>query len=134
MTPKEHLIRVKRYHDLIQEIRTEIQMMNSTKDGLTGMSFDKELVQTSLTDTGLENQIILIEEKRKKLIQLESSYHRIRKDVQSRIDKLWVEDEQKVLKMRYLDFLEWSVICERMSKTQDAVFSLHRRALNHYIC
>lgn len=134
MTPKEHLIRVKRYHDLIQEIRTEIQMMNSTKDGLTGMSFDKELVQTSLTDTGLENQIILIEEKRKKLIQLESSYHRIREDVQSRIDKLWVEDEQKVLKMRYLDFLEWSVICERMSKTQDAVFSLHRRALNHYIC
>ena len=134
MTPKEHLIRVKRYHDLIQEIRTEIQMMNSTKDGLTGMSFDKELVQTSLTDTGLENQIILIEEKRKKLVQLESSYHRIREDVQSRIDKLWVEDEQKVLKMRYLDFLEWSVICERMSKTQDAVFSLHRRALNHYIC
>lgn len=134
MTPKEHLIRVKRYHDLIQEIRTEIQMMNSTKDGLTGMSFDKELVQTSLTDTGLENQIILIEEKRKKLVQLESSYHRIREDVQSRIDKLWVEDEQKVLKMRYLDFLEWSVICERMNKTQDAVFSLHRRALNHYIC
>lgn len=134
MTPKEHLIRVKRYHDLIQEIRTEIQMMNSTKDGLTGMSFDKELVQTSLTDTGLENQIILIEEKRKKLIQLEGSYHRIREDVQSRIDKLWVEDEQKVLKMRYLDFLEWSVICERMNKTQDAVFSLHRRALNHYIC
>lgn len=134
MTPKEHLIRVKRYHDLIQEIRTEIQMMNSTKDGLTGMSFDKELVQTSLTDTGLENQIILIEEKQKKLVQLEGSYHRIREDVQSRIDKLWVEDEQKVLKMRYLDFLEWSVICERMSKTQDAVFSLHRRALNHYIC
>lgn len=134
MTAKEHLIRVKRYHDLIQEIRIEIQMMNSTKDGLTGMSFDKELVQTSLTDTGLENQIILIEEKRKKLIQLEGSYHRIREDVQSRIDKLWVEDEQKVLKMRYLDFLEWSVICERMNKTQDAVFSLHRRALNHYIC
>ena len=134
MTPKEHLIRVKRYHDLIQEIRTEIQMMNSTKDGLTGMSFDKELVQTSLTDTGLENQIILIEEKQKKLVQLEGSYHRIREDVQSRIDKLWVEDEQKVLKMRYLDFLEWSVICERMNKTQDAVFSLHRRALNHYIC
>ena len=134
MTPKEHLIRVKRYHDLIQEIRTEIQMMNSTKDGLTGMSFDKELVQTSLTDTGLENQIILIEEKRKKLVQLEGSYHRIREDVQSRIYKLWVEDEQKVLKMRYLDFLEWSVICERMNKTQDAVFSLHRRALNHYIC
>ena len=134
MTPKEHLIRVKRYYDLIQETELELKMLSSTQDGLTGISFDKELVQTSLTDTGLENQIILKEQKQNRLSEFKRKYDLIRADVQKRIDKLWVEDERKVLEMRYLDFLEWSVICERMSKTQDAVFSLHRRALNHYIC
>ena len=134
MTPKEHLSRVKRIHDLIQDIEAEIKMLNSTRDGLTGMSFDKELVQTSLTDTGLENQIILIEQKEDRLKELRKEYKLIRADAEQRIDKLKVEGERKVLKLRYLEFKEWSDICEEMQKTQDAVYSLHKRALNHYIC
>ena len=134
MTPKEHLSRVKRTYDLIQDIESEIRMLKSTRDGLTGMSFDKELVQTSLTDTGLENQIILIEQKEDRLKELRKEYKLIRADAEQRIDKLKVEGERKVLKLRYLDFKEWSDICEEMQKTQDAVYSLHKRALNHYIC
>ena len=134
MTPKEHLSRVKRTYDLIQDIESEIRMLNVTRDGLTGMSFDKELVQTSLTDTGLENQIILIEQKEDKLKELRKEYKLIRADAEQRIDKLKVEGERKVLKLRYLEFKEWSDICEEMHKTQDAVYSLHKRALNHYIC
>ena len=134
MTPKEHLSRVKRIHDLIQDIEAEIKMLNSTRDGLTGMSFDKELVQTSLTDTGLENQIILIEQKEDRLKELRKEYQIVRADVSSRIERLKLEQEQKVLKLRYLEFKEWSDICEEMQKTQDAVYSLHKRALNHYIC
>jgi len=134
MTPKEHLSRVKRTYDLIQDIESEIRMLNVTRDGLTGMSFDKELVQTSLTDTGLENQIILIEQKEDRLKELRKEYKLIRADAEQRIDKLKVEGERKVLKLRYLEFKEWSDICEEMRKTQDAVYSLHKRALNHYIC
>lgn len=134
MTPKEHLSRVKRTYDLIQDIESEIGMLKSTRDGMTGMSFDKELVQTSLTDTGLENQIILIEQKQDRLNELKREYQIIRADVSERIGKLKVEGERKVLKLRYLDFKEWSDICEEMQKTQDAVYSLHKRALNHYIC
>jgi len=134
MTPKEHLSRVKRTYDLIQDIESEIRMLNVTRDGLTGMSFDKELVQTSLTDTGLENQIILIEQKEDRLKELRKEYKLIRADAEQRIDKLKVEGERKVLKLRYLEFKEWSDICEEMQKTQDAVYSLHKRALNHYIC
>ena len=134
MTPKEHLSRVKRTYDLIQDIESEIRMLNVTRDGLTGMSFDKELVQTSLTDTGLENQIILIEQKEDRLKELRKEYKLIRADAEQRIDKLKVEGERKVLKLRYREFKEWSDICEEMRKTQDAVYSLHKRALNHYIC
>lgn len=134
MTPKEHLSQVKRIHDLIQDIRGEIRMLQIQADGLTGMSFDKELVQTSLTDTGLENQIILIEQKQNRLKELEKDYTRIRNDVEKRIDKLTVEGERDVLKYRYLKFLEWSVIFVRMGKSQDAVYGLHKRALNHYKC
>ena len=134
MTPKEHLSRVKRTYDLIQDIESEIRMLKSTRDGMTGMSFDKELVQTSLTDTGLENQIILIEQKQDRLNELKREYKLIRADAEQRIDKLKIEGERKVLKLRYLDFKEWSDICEEMQKTQDAVYSLHKRALNHYIC
>lgn len=134
MTPKEHLSQVKRIHDLIEDTESEIKMLNSTRDGLTGMSFDKELVQTSLTDTGLENQIILIEQKQSRLAELKRDYDRIREDVRNRIDKLTVDGERNVLQYRYLDFLEWSDICHVMQKTQDAVYSLHKRGLQHYIC
>ena len=134
MTPKEHLSQVKRYHDLILEIELEIRMLQTTQDGLTGMSFDKELVQTSLTDTGLENQIILIEQKESRLKDLRKEYAVILKTVQEKIDRLTVEGEQKVLKYRYIRFMEWADICTQMNKTQDAVFALHKRALNHYKC
>ena len=134
MTPKEHLSRVKRLYDLIQDIKAEINMLNSTRDGLTGMSFDKELVQTSLTDTGLENQIILIEQKESRLKELEKEYQLVRTDVEKRIEKIKLEQERKVLILRYLQFKEWSEICQEMNRTQDAVFSLLKRSLNHYIC
>lgn len=134
MTPKEHLSRVKRLYDLIQDIKAEINMLNSTRDGLTGMSFDKELVQTSLTDTGLENQIILIEQKESRLKELEKEYQLVRADVEKRIEKIKLEQERKVLILRYLQFKEWSEICQEMNRTQDAVFSLLKRSLNHYIC
>ena len=134
MTPKEHLSRVKRLYDLIQDIKAEINMLNSTRDGLTGMSFDKELVQTSLTDTGLENQIILIEQKESRLKELEKEYQLVRADVEKRIEKIKLEQERKVLILRYLQFKEWSEICQEMNRTQDAVFSLFKRSLNHYIC
>ena len=134
MTPKEHLSQVKRIHDLIQDIRGEIRMLQIQADGLTGMSFDKELVQTSLTDTGLENQIILIEQKQNRLKELERDYQRIKADVEQRIAKLTIDGERDVLKFRYLMFLEWSAIFIRMNKSQDAVYSLHKRALNHYKC
>ena len=132
MTPKEHLSQVKRYHDLILEIELEIKMLQTTRDGLTGMSFDKELVQTSLTDTGLENQIILVEQKESRLKDLRKEYAVILKTVQEKINRLTVEGEQKVLKYRYIRFMEWADICTQMNKTQDAVFALHKRALNHY--
>lgn len=134
MTPKEHLSQVKRIHDLIQDIRDEIRMLEIQRDGLTGMSFDKELVQTSLTDAGLENQIILIEQKQNRVKELEQDYNRIREDVEKRIEKLTIEGERDVLKYRYLMFLEWPDIFSRMNKTQDAVYALHKRALNHYKC
>lgn len=134
MTPKEHLSQVKRYHDLILEIELEIKMLQTTRDGLTGMSFDKELVQTSLTDTGLENQIILVEQKESRLKDLRKEYAVILKTVQEKINRLTVEGEQKVLKYRYIRFMEWADICTQMNKTQDAVFALHKRALNHYKC
>lgn len=133
MTAKEHLQRVKIYHDLIEDTKLEIQMLCCTLDGLTGMSFDKEQVQTSLTDAGIENQLILKEQKELRLDQLKRNYEQILTDVKNRIDKLTNETERKVLTLRYLDFFEWSAICKKLNKTQDSVFSLHKRALKHYM-
>jgi len=132
MTPKEHLSKVKRIYDLIHDIEIEIQMMNANRDGLTGISFDKELVQTSLTDAGLENQIIQIEQRENRLEELKQEYQLIREKVQSNINALKNERERKVLILRYLDFKEWSEIFAEMNATQDIVYSLHKRALNHY--
>ena len=132
MTPKEHLMRVKRCYDLIQDTESEIKMLKIQLDGMSGMRYDKERVQTSLYDTGIENVIILIEQKENRLIDMKKEYLKIRASVTDRIMKIRNERERKVLILRYLDFKEWEQVFQEIDGTPDVVFSLHRRALNHY--
>ena len=134
MTPKEDLMRVKRYYDLIHDTESEIKMLQIQKDGMSGMRYDKDRVQTSLYDTGLENLIIQIEQKSNRLIDLKEEYLKIRASVTDRIMKIRNERERKVLILRYLDFKEWEQVFQEMDGTPDIVFSLHKRALNHYKC
>ena len=88
MTPKEHLMRVKRYYDLIQDTESEIRMLKIQLDGMSGMRYDKERVQTSLYDTGIENVIILIEQKENRLIDMKKEYLKIRASVSAKIEKI----------------------------------------------
>ena len=132
MTPKEHLLRVKVYFDLIRDTKMEIEILNSQLDGMSGMGYDKELVQTSLADTRIENQLILIEQKEKRLASFRKKYRQARREVSFRISGLKNERERKVLTLRYLRFMEWRDIFVEMKETQDIVFQIHKRALNHY--
>ena len=134
MTPKEHLSRVKVLFDLIQQTETEISMLKASADGMQGFSYDKERVQTSLADTGLENQLVIIEQMESRLKDLRVEYQLVRERVTANIDKLTNERERKVLNLRYIEFKEWSDIFTEMNATQDVVYSLHKRALNHYRC
>ena len=134
MTPKEHLSRVRILHDLIEQTKVEISMLKASADGMQGFSYDKERVQTSLADVGLETQIVLIEQKETRLKELNIEYQLVRERVLAGINALKNEREKKVLKLRYIEFKEWSEIFAEMNATQDVVYGLHKRALNHYKC
>lgn len=134
MTPKEYLNQPKVLRDLIREQETDLKMLEAEADGMTGISFDKEPVKVSLVQSGTEEYIVKIEQLRQAIEANKHKFNIVYADVERTIDKLGNEREKQVLKLRYLMFLEWKVIFSQMNETQDVVYSLHKRALNHIRC
>ena len=134
MTPKEYLNQPKVLRDLIREQEFDLKMLEAEADGMTGISFDKEPVKSSPVQSGTEEYIVRIEQLKQAIEANKHKYNIVYIDVEKTINKLTNEREKKVLKFRYLMFLEWRVIFLRMNSTQDVVYSLHKRALNHIKC
>ena len=134
MTPKEFLNQPRVLRDLIREQEGELMMLQAQADGMTGIAYDKEPVKVSLVQSGTEEYIMRIEQLKQSIEQNKRKFNIIYVNVEKTIDKLTNEREIRVLKLRYLMFLDWKVIFAQMEETQDVVYSLHKRALNHVRC
>ena len=134
MTPKEFLNQPRVLRDLIREQESELKMLEAEADGLTGISYDKEPVKVSLVQSGTEEYLVRIEHLKQSIEQNKRKFNIIYANVEKTIDKLTNEREIRVLKLRYLMFLDWKKIFFQMQETQDVVYSLHKRALNHIRC
>ena len=134
MTPKEFLNQPRVLRDLIREHEGVLMMLQAQADGMTGIAYDKEPVKVSLVQSGTEEYIMRIEQLKQSIEQNKRKFNIIYANVEKTIDKLTNEREIRVLKLRYLMFLDWKVIFAQMEETQDVVYSLHKRALNHIRC
>jgi replicative DNA helicase len=134
MTPREFLNQPRRLRDLIRNLEDELRMLQAEADGMTGIAYDKDPVQVSLTQSGTEEYVLRMEELRESILNQKQKYNIIVIQVEKTIDELTTEREIRILKMRYLRFMEWKEIFSALQETQDVVYSLHKRALNHYRC
>ena len=134
MTPKEYLNQPKVLRDLIREQEADLKMLEAEADGMTGIAYDKDPVQVSLTQSGTEEYVLRMEELRESILNQKQKYNIIVIQVEKTIDELTNEREIRILKMRYLRFMEWKEIFSALQETQDVVYSLHKRAMGHLRC
>ena len=95
-----------------------IEQLRSTLDGLSGIRYDKEAVQSSMDGDPMLAKICRIEDEEQKLTDLIVKYCRCRIEIAQKINQMELSKRQHLLRMYYLDGnfievcandLEWSV-------------------------
>lgn len=118
MTSREYLNQVKRLHDLMEEEQSDLKDETNLEESELPTN-GKEAFQTRL------NYLNQLYQKHKEY------FPKLQEKVKRKINLLKVEREREVLILRYVDLLDWEKIPKKMDCSDDAVFSVHRRAVKH---
>ena len=119
MTSREYLNQVKRLHDLMEEEESDMKDQKELEEDSDLPANGKEAYQ---------RRVGYLE----RLYQKHKEYFpKLQEKVKRKINLLRVEREREVLILRYVDLLDWEKIPKKMDCSDDAVFSVHRRAVKH---
>ena len=80
-----------------------IEQLRSTLDGLSGIRYDKDAVQSSMNGDPMLSKICRIEDEEKKLTDLIVKYARHRIKIAQKINQMEMSSRQHLLRMYYLD-------------------------------
>ena len=126
MTPKQFLQQARRLDERINSYATELNGLR----GLTALApSGSERVQTS---TSCDRMINTIE----KIISLEVKINAeldrlidLKTDIHNKIEAVLDQDERLMLRMRYLQYMEWEQIAEALHWSLRYIYKLHGKAL-----
>lgn len=134
MTPKQYLQQAYLLNELIDSNIVELEMLQATKDGLSGISYDKENVQGGKLPTSQpENITIKIERLQEEINREIDQYVDLKLDIHAAINRMRDSAERLILRLRYIEFRQWDDIQTVMKKERTQVFSIHQKALNHFV-
>lgn len=132
MTAKEYLQQAYRLNELIasderekaalQELLTSLPSQDASKD-IVSASKDNSASFTKIVEkiADLDNQI---NEEIERLVALKT-------EIRNVINAVPDNDERLCLRLRYIEFLTWEQVAEKMNYERRQVFRLHGNALNH---
>lgn len=134
MDAKQYLNQAYRLNELIQSNEKEIADLNELKVSLLGIDYSKDKVQVSPQNNAGFTKIV------EKIADLERV---IREDTERMLSlKLQIrtvinnvpDNEQKLaLKLRYLNFLSWDDVAEKMNVSQRTAIRIHDTGLTNVI-
>ena len=137
MTVKEYLSQVHESEKIIKYYEQKIEVLRVQAGGLRAITYDKDRVQVSPTDTLLESVA--------KLVDLEAEYgeeiikhHQLILKITRQVNGLDNPDHVEVIRLRYLTpfrsgrLMPFSVVARKMSRSIDWALHLHGAALNAF--
>jgi len=121
-----------RLDELISSNKKELNELNIMKTSIPGIDYSKDKVQVSSDSeagyTKIINNIIKLEASIKDdtehLIELKFKIRAVIKDVAD-------NEERLLLQYRYLNFMHWDDICDKMGISPRTVHRIHSSALQH---
>ena len=128
MTPKEYLaqgihldIIIKNKIDQIADIEALLTRVSATLSDVK--------VQTSVDDHKNEDLIIKMLEQREELFDDFDRYARVRKEIKEVINAVDDNDLKLLLEMRYITYMKWEEIADKLGYSIQHVYRLRKKAL-----
>lgn len=132
LTAKQYLKQAHRLNELInsevEELEQLMQLSSSTSSSnLSGMPSSSNR-NTEATYAKAVIKVIDLEEKIKDEI---ASYVKLKDEIRDTINALTDNDEKLLLRYRYINFLTWEEICEKLNISMRTVHRFHASALQN---
>lgn len=130
MTSKEFLQQAYRLNELIQSDLNELEKLKE----LTASLAENRAQGCYRAKTGsivcIQEKIQLLEEQINQEIE---EFLSLKQNIRTCITQLRSQNEQLVLRLRYIEFLTWEEVAERISYSIKQAYRIHQSALSHLI-
>ena len=132
MTAKEYLYQAYRLDDLINSYRRELASLKELSLSVGSQDTSKDSVSVSKDNsarfTRIVDSIVDLETKINNEIE---NYVSVKNEIHSVIEAVENNDEKLCLRYRYIEFMSWDDIADKMHYELRNVFRLHGKALKN---
>ena len=133
MNAKEYLKQAYRLNELIKSDLAELESLKALATSISGINYGGERVQGgNLPGSRIESTVM-------KIIDLENEINReidryvdLKAAIRKAINAIPNQNEKLILRYRYIEFLQWPDIQERLGLEERQVFILHGKALKDF--
>ena len=133
MTAKEYLNQARHLDALINCRLREIDYWRDLSSSVSGMRFDGMPHSPNRpTEAPFVRCLEKIDEIQRNVAEKVAQLIRLRDEINERIDLLDNQDEQVLLRYRYIDGFTWEEIERMMNVSERTAFRIHGNALAHF--
>lgn len=127
---KQYLKQAYKLNERIESDKIELENLRSLSTSIA-CDMTQEKVQSSTSGDKTLNIICAIVDLEDEIKNEIEKLIRLKKQIRDVINKVEDVDEMLVLKYRYLMFLQWDEICEKMNYSKRQMYRIHDSALEH---
>lgn len=132
MQTKEYLNQAYRLNELIRSNKLELDELRVLSESVSGIDTSKEPSGSSgSSDAGFAKIITKIIDLEKVIKDDIERMLSLKLDIRLTIDAVKNNDEKLLLKLRYLNFMQWEKICHEMNISMRTVHRIHSQALRN---
>lgn len=134
MTSKEYLQQAYRLDELIESDKKERDALRELSTSLASQDTSRDVVMHSGSSAASFTKIVdKIADLEAKINEEIEQYIALKADIRSVIDAVSDKDEKLCLRYRYIEFLNWEQIAEKMNYSLSQTTRIHGRALQSVI-
>ncbi len=126
MQTKEYMLKAFRLNELIESNLRELDNLREMSTYLSGKMTNEKVQSSNRSDT-VANAVI-------KIIQLEQEINKdidrlidLKKEVRDIVEKVESDNEKLLLRLRYIEYLSWEEVAEKMNYSLRWVYKLNKK-------
>lgn len=131
MPIREFLNGARRAEEIIESNIAELERLRELAFSLQSTGGGDRVRTSRRCEAGFTAVLEKIEQAEERLNEEIDAYVDRKDAIRREIDRLDNADERLCMRLRYLDFLGWDAIAERMSFSERQIYRIHDRAVAH---